>query len=254
MNESIPCPFCGSEDYYIAVTDNPFSYDTYSTAHCSKCHATGPFVAESYLEDEPKPTRDYMEAVAKEKWQTRPIEDALNKRIADLVSSNMVMAKGVLDLKARIAELEAEIDIRKDQLREAKNILIDKKLHIDALYEEGYKLQQRIAELEAEIDHLTAHDATERQDDKWIPVSERLPETDGQYIGYTNTGLVGTHWLVDGHFVVTYSCERNWLTTPTSWILESASGGDVYVTHWMPLPESPNDTQTDSVVYGKESD
>ena len=27
----------------------------------------------------------------------------------------------------------------------------------------------RIAELEAEIDQLAAHDATERQDDKWIP-------------------------------------------------------------------------------------
>jgi hypothetical protein len=26
-----------------------------------------------------------------------------------------------------------------------------------------------IAELEAESDQLTAHDATERQDDKWIP-------------------------------------------------------------------------------------
>ena len=78
------CPFCGSEDYHITVTDNPFSYDTYSTAHCSKCHAIGPFVAESYLEDEPKPTRDYMEAVAKEKWQTRPIEDDLRKRIAEL--------------------------------------------------------------------------------------------------------------------------------------------------------------------------
>ena len=88
MNESILCPFCGSEDYYIAVTDNPFSYDTYSTAHCSKCHATGPFVAESYLEDEPKPTRDYMEAVAKEKWQTRPIEDDLRKRIAELEADN----------------------------------------------------------------------------------------------------------------------------------------------------------------------
>ena len=39
-----------------------------------------------------------------------------------------------------------------------------------------YLLTARIAELEAEIDQLTAHDATERQDDKWIPVSERLPE------------------------------------------------------------------------------
>ena len=116
------------------------------------------------------------------------------------------------------------------------------------------ELHTRIAELEAESERFTAHSDIERQDDKWIPVSERLPETDGQYIGYTNTGLVGTHWLVDGHFVVTYSCEQKWLTTPTSWILESASGGDVYVTHWMPLPESPNDTQTQTIVYGKECD
>ena len=110
MSELKPCPFCGSEDYYIAVTDNPFSYDTYSTTHCSKCHATGPFVAESYLEDEPKPTRDYMEAVAKEKWQTRPIEVDLRKRIAELtecVGSKMV---DVYTLKARIAELEALVD------------------------------------------------------------------------------------------------------------------------------------------------
>lgn len=84
MNEPITCPFCGSEDYYITVTDNPFSYDTYSMAHCSKCYATGPFVAERYLEDEPKPSRDFMETVAREKWQTRPIEDDLRKRIAEL--------------------------------------------------------------------------------------------------------------------------------------------------------------------------
>ena len=108
MSELKPCPFCGSEDYYIAVTDNPFSYDTYSTTHCSKCHATGPFVAESYLEDEPKPTRDYMEAVAKEKWQTRPIEDDLRKRIAELTECVGSKMADVYTLKARIAELEAE--------------------------------------------------------------------------------------------------------------------------------------------------
>lgn len=69
-------------------------------------------------------------------------------------------------LTARNAELEAEKCVLEDQLREATNFLIDKNLHIDSLYEEGYKLQQRIAELEAENDQLTAHDATERQDDK----------------------------------------------------------------------------------------
>lgn len=53
-----------------------------------------------------------------------------------------------------IAELEEEQVILKDQQREAKNILIDKNLHIDSLYEEGYKLQQRIAELEGFIGQL----------------------------------------------------------------------------------------------------
>jgi len=72
-------------------------------------------------------------------------------------------------LNARIAELEAEIDIRKDQLREAKNILIDKNLQIDSLYEEGYKLQQRIAELEGKNERFIVHSDIERQDDKWIP-------------------------------------------------------------------------------------
>jgi len=33
-------------------------------------------------------------------------------------------------------------------------------------------LEDYIAELEGKIDQLTAHDATERQDDKWIPLEE----------------------------------------------------------------------------------
>ena len=36
------------------------------------------------------------------------------------------------------------------------------------LREENANLTARIAELEAETDQLTAHDATERRDDKWI--------------------------------------------------------------------------------------
>jgi len=39
----------------------------------------------------------------------------------------------------------------------------------EELAREIMQLHTRIAELEAEIDQLTAHDATERQDDKWIP-------------------------------------------------------------------------------------
>jgi len=101
MSEELrPCPFCGGTKI---CTEKGINLN-----YCDNCSA------ESNIEH----------------WNTRPIEDAL---------------------QARIAELEGEVDILKDQQREAKNILIDKKLHIDSLYEEGYKLQQRIAELEGII-------------------------------------------------------------------------------------------------------
>ena len=128
-------------------------------------------------------------------------------------------------LNARIAELEANIEILKDQQREARNILIDKKLQIDSLYEAGYKLQQRIAELE------------EKQ--RWRVVANgELPEDgevvwlwDGKYIG------MGYYLVLAGQFM-----DRD---TPLRRIKP---------THWMPLPESPNDTQTQTIVYRKESE
>ena len=82
-NELRPCPFCGCTDNFITVTSNPFSNDIYSTTHC-KCYATGPFIAENYLTGEKVPTRESMEDKATERWNTRPIEDDLRKRIAEL--------------------------------------------------------------------------------------------------------------------------------------------------------------------------
>ena len=129
---------------------------------------------------------------------------------------------------ARIAALKGVIEILEDQQREAKNILIDKNLHIDSLYEEGYKLQQRIAELEAA--------------QLWIPVSERLPD---------NWKPVLTIDMSESTRVPVpafYDPETSlWSTHLPNY--------DLWVTHWMPLPpnpESPNDTQTQTIVYGKE--
>ena len=139
---------------------------------------------------------------------------------------------------------------------------------IKYLSAEKQVLMRRVRELESENARL-------KDAQRWIPVGERLPEEDGQYLGCTNTGLVGTHWLIDGHFEVIYSCAQHWLKTPDTWTLESVSCNDVYVTHWMPLPsapeaeierftvhsdierqddKSPNDTQTQTIVYGKESE
>ena len=86
MSELKPCPFCGSPAY--SYHDNCIDFAGV------KCDLGGCVCADILITEN--------------NWNTRPVEDALTARIAELVSSNMVMAKGVLDLKARIAELEAD--------------------------------------------------------------------------------------------------------------------------------------------------
>ena len=98
-------------------------------------------------------------------------------------------------------------------------------------------LRARIAELEEEIDQLTSHSNIERQDDKWIPVSERLPEDLQSIIVFTKDRKT---YII--RFLELYGREG------------FGSLSDI-VTHWMPLPvlpESPNDTQTQTIVYGKD--
>ena len=90
MSELKPCPFCGEKatlDY--SVTPNRKHW--FITCDCCGMMYQDTLSQRKYVKDG---------------WNTRPIEDALNKRIA---------------------------------------------------------------ELEGKIDQLTAHDAIERQDDKWIP-------------------------------------------------------------------------------------
>ena len=117
------------------------------------------------------------------------------------------------------------------------------------------ELREYIAELEAESDQLTARLCQERQDDKWIPVSERLPEANKCVLIYDAGGNMTVDILVKSGGVETYF----WL--PKYRIL-----------FWMPLPEppvnqltahndterqddkSPNNTQTQTIVYGKESE
>ena len=170
MSEMKPCPFCGSTD--IKLHD-----EITHAVWCQECFAEMPSI-------------DIESAV--ELWNTRPIED---------------------------------------------------------------ELRARIAELEAESDQLTARLCQERQDDKWIPVSERLPEANKCVLIYDAGGNMTVDILVKSGGVETYF----WL--PKYRIL-----------FWMPLPEppvnqltahndterqddkSPNNTQTQTIVYGKESE
>lgn len=65
----------------------------------------------------------------------------------------------------------------------------------------------------------------------WIPVTERLPETHGHYLGHIVTGEFGqVSWeqivFFDGHIFL-------WEHNSEEWHEE--------VTHWMPLPEPPKE-------------
>ena len=118
------------------------------------------------------------------------------------------------------------IELLRISLDAAQRIGCDMELHhggLIKLFKEIDALQTRIAELEAERDQLTAHDATERQDDKWIPVSEQPKET-GEHI---------TLKQKEGkRFVDTAGYTKN---NDYWW-------SDHHVTHWMPFPDPPEDT------------
>jgi hypothetical protein len=120
MIELKKCPFCGGEAQVNTWTMHGI---TESRCFCSNS-------------DCPNSVR----TVALEQWNSRPIEDALNARIAELEAENA-------GLKERVAMLDVTA--------------VFKSLGEMGYIEQTNKLHARIAELEAA--------------QRWIPVSERLP-------------------------------------------------------------------------------
>lgn len=178
MSELKRCPFCGGKNVLSTELQDGLPF----IAYC-QCGAEN-------------------EA---ENWNTRPIEDALNARIAELEANNdrlqgawfveeTICPDGSLKPKvsvllSRIAELEAEVT----KCHELQDSYCD-----------------RIAELEAA--------------QRWIPVSERLPEPYTRVLACIKSGYMEVDYMYSEPIVDVGIADFNSLDN---------------VTHWMPLPKLP---------------
>ena len=175
MNEKLkPCPFCGGNNIIIA--------EVLETLYCDDC---GCELAEDFGGT----------------WNTRPIEDALTARIAELEKDNDEFRQLIHDWI---------IILTPDDGYVPDSECNDVATPIDVA------LRKRIAELEAER--------------RWIPVSERLPDNWESVL--TIDISKSTQDVVSAFY------------NPETSLWSTHFSCDLWVTHWMPLPESP-------IVYGK---
>ena len=164
MNTLKPCPFCGGTKI---CTEKGINLN-----YCDNCSA------ESNVEH----------------WNTRPIEDALNARIAEL-ETQVLKYQSLISTMSRMGA--HDVSAYQAKIEELEKLIEGLRLDNDDFEEQADRLLIRKKELEAESERFTVHSDIERQDDKspndtqtqtivygkrWIPVSERLPEANGWYL------------------------------------------------------------------------
>lgn len=91
-------------------------------------------------------------------------------------------------------------------------------------------------------DHLIANGVTIQ---RWIPVSERLPDEDGKYLVFEQSGgrtVTSVLWFAkDARKVDRYDFRGRW---KNAWYEYDSEWGHYTVdsvTHWMPLPQPPKE-------------
>ena len=102
-----------------------------------------------------------------------------------------------------------------------------------AMHEDKQRCQENLLDKAAEaIDRMTAENAELREKQRWIPVTERLPERDVQVLG----------WYKDNPFSQYRPEVVAW--NGNGWVFVYAHRYVTNVTHWMPLPKAPEDGDT----------
>ena len=80
---------------------------------------------------------------------------------------------------------------------------------------------------------------------KWIPVTERLPKEDGKYLcfhhGKYANWIQAVQFAKDARKFDEYAFKKQW---KNKWLMYDSEYGYYavdYITHWIPLPEPPNE-------------
>jgi len=163
LDELKPCPFCNIPPASITSKIDGKEYYSCLNVDC--------------------PNGSWLTAA---EWNTRPIEDALNARIAELSQ-----AVGLITTMK-------------------PTMVMDANHPLDMVREVGEHVTARIAELEAA--------------QRWIPVSERLPEPYTRVLACIKSGYMEVDYMYSEPIVDVGSADFNSLDN---------------VTHWMPLPQPP---------------
>ena len=100
-------------------------------------------------------------------------------------------------------------------------------------YYSGFSAKTSVVQAVSDACVLAVAALREQEERRWIPVTERLPESEGTYLVYTNRGSVyASHFYEKKVFRDDYVREPQW-----------SQRGKVEVTHWMPMPEPPKEDE-----------
>lgn len=76
---------------------------------------------------------------------------------------------------------------------------------------------------------------------KWVSVKDRLPKEDGEYLTYIIDNGCNYFMKIQGFYENPRKLRGIYQDLFTNW--ELTTWDDNIVTHWMPLPETPNDIE-----------